>query len=169
MKKIIVTVIAVLAAAALSSCMGGTVGNQNTVDPAVKASESFAMNAEKSAGTYELESMDKLGETGKDAYTVNTITLNDDGTFEFNVTTEEESVSKKGSYSIAAGGVITFKDGFAIVAEGETVVCNGKNLTAEGRLGRMSTITMNYAKVTEEKKAEEEKSESETETENNEQ
>ena len=171
MKKIIVTVIAVLAAAALSSCMGGATGSKNTVDPAVKANEAFAMTAEKAAGTYALESMDNLGETGKDAYTVNTIVLNADGTFEFNAETGETSVSEIGSYSIAAGGVITFKDGFAIVAEGETVVCNGKNLTAEGRLGRMSTITMNYAKVTEEKKAEEEKSESETETEteNNEQ
>ena len=159
MKKIIVTVIAVLAAAALSSCMGGATGSKNTVDPAVKANEAHSMTVEKAAGTYALEAMDSLGETGKDAYEINELVLNEDGTYAFTVKTSEATVTEEGLYTIGKNGVIKFtgENSFAIVAEGETVVCDGKNLTAEGRLGRMSVITMNYAKVTEEKKAEEEK------------
>ena len=157
MKKIIMTAIAVIAAATLSSCMGTGTGTKNTVDPAVKANEAYAMDAAKAEGLYALESMDNLGETGKDDYETNTILLGADGTYEFNVEIGERSESVTGKYTISSGGVISFEDGnFAIVANGETVVCDGKKLTAEGKLGRMSTITMNYARVTEEKTEESE-------------
>lgn len=161
MKKIIMTVMAILAATALSSCMSGATGNRNTVDPAVKANEAYAMNTEKAAGTYVLESMDSLGETGKDAYEINELILGADGTYVFNVKAGEATSTEEGLYTIGKNGVISFsgKNDFAIVADDETVVCDGKKLTAEGKLGRMSLITMNYAKVTEEKTdaAEEEK------------
>ena len=148
MKKIIISAIAVIAAATLSSCMTtGSTTNYNTADAAVKANEAYAMTNEKAEGLYSLESMDKVGENDKESYKTNTVYLGADGSFEFNVQVGEMSNTETGTYTIGANGVIDFDGDFAIVASGETVVCNGEKLTAEGKLGR-STITMNYAKET---------------------
>ena len=160
MKKILVSVIAVLCTAALSSCMpSGTVGNRNTASTEVKANEAYAMTAEKAAGFYSLSSMDDIGATTKDSYKANSIRLGADGSYTFNVAIGEITSTEEGSYTIGANGVITFanKD-FSIVADGETVVCDGEKLTAEGKLGR-STITMNYEKTTENQPTSEEASE----------
>lgn len=149
MKKILVSLMAVMAAVTFSSCMGGgTV--KDTAPAAVKANESYAMNAEKAAGVYNLDTMDAIGETTKESYTLNTVTLNKDGTFSFNVAAQSIDDTSEGTYTIKANGTITFtveNKAFAIVSKNETVVCDGNNLTAEGKLGR-ATVTMNYAKVT---------------------
>lgn len=154
MKKIIISAIAVIAAATLSSCMGtGSTTSYNTTDSAVKANEAYAMTAEKAEGLYALDSMDKVGENTKESYKTNTIHLGADGTFEFNVEVGAMSNTETGTYTIGANGVVTFADDFAIVAADETVVCDGNKLTAEGKLGR-STITMNFAKTVEAPKTE---------------
>ncbi len=161
MKKTIFAAISVIAATALVSCMGASTVNRNTVDASVKANEAYEMTAEKAAGYYALESMDPVGDTTKDSYKTNTLELNADGSYEFNVILDKPADPETGSYTIGKNGVIKFTpaedddDGaFAIVAAGETVVCNGEKLAVEGVLGR-STVTMNYVKT--EKKAEQPK------------
>ena len=156
MKKLSVFIVAAICTACLSSCMGSApMGNKNTTDPKVKANEAYAMTAEKAAGLYKLDSMDNLGETTKDSYKTNTVRLNADGTFELNIAVGEMVTEDKGNYTIGVNGIITFDNSdFSIIADGETVVCNGSELTAEGQLGR-SVITMNYVKVDEEAEVEE--------------
>lgn len=153
MKKIIFAAIPVIAATTLVSCMGGVAANRNTVDASVKANEAYEMTAEKAAGFYVLESMDPVGDTTKDSYNENCLYLEADGFYEFNVIFGEIADTETGTYSIGKNGVIKFTpaedddDGvFAIVAKGETVVCNGEKLAVEGVLGR-STVTMNYVKT----------------------
>lgn len=153
MKKLLITIIAILSAAALSSCMApGGMGPSTNVEPYVTANEANEMTAEKAQGVYALEAMDSLGATDKGVYTENNITLNKDGSFIFRVATEKTPVTEtSGSYTVAPNGVVSLVTadgtGFFIVAEGETVVCNGEKLTAEGTLGRYS-ITFNYGKAT---------------------
>lgn len=154
MKKLILAVAAVVAAATLSSCMGtGSMTNYDTAKPEVKANEAYEMTAEKAAGLYAVDSMDRVGVTEKDSYKVNTILLNADGTFEFNVEIDEMKNTVNGKYTVEPNGVVKFDEEFSVVASGETVVCDGNKLTVEGKLGR-STITMNYAKTTAEDLAE---------------
>lgn len=153
MKKIIFAAISIIAATTLVSCMGGGMVNRNTVDASVKANEAYEMTAEKAAGFYTLESMDVVGDITKDSYKENCLYLEADGSYEFNVIFGEIADTETGTYTIGKNGVIKFTpaedddDGvFAIVANGETVVCNGAKLAVEGVLGR-STVTMNYVKT----------------------
>ena len=105
--------------------------------------------------------MDVVGDVTKDSYNENCLYLEADGFYEFNVSYGKITDTETGTYTIGKNGVITFApaedddDGaFAIVAKGETVVCNGEKIAVEGVLGR-STVTMNYVKT--EKKAEQPK------------
>ena len=147
MKKLIMIAVAAIAAMTFTAC-----GNASPVNEAVNASKAEkieGMTLAAAAGTYTLDQMTygKGNEVAKDDYTENVIILGENGAFALKVTIGEKTDTVYGVYTVADNGVITVDD-VAVVAEGESIICNGKQLTITGNLGTQISIGMIYTKNT---------------------
>lgn len=152
MKKIILCAIAVIAAATMCAC-----GNASTVNQAVNAAKQEKienMTYADAAGVYALSDMtdigmDKSNLINEEIYEANTITLTENGEYTLNITVGEQTEEIKGVYKVTPTGYVTFDDGKTYVAaKGEEVLCNGKTLIIQGRLGTQISATMLYEKQT---------------------
>ena len=152
MKKIIVLVVAVLMCVTLASC-----GNSSLVNEAVNASKAEKikdMTYAAAAGGYSLSQMTEIGKDeykiNVESYAENALTLSDDGTATLNIRLNDgnsDTASFTSKYEISDNGIITFEDGFAVVAAGEQVICNGKRITISGNLGAQLVVNSVYEKT----------------------
>ena len=150
MKKIIISAIAVIAAATLCAC-----GSSSTVNEAVNAAKQKKienMSYELAAGNYKLVDMTDLGSDktdliNEDSYTENTITLFENGEFVFTVALDENAQTKTGSYQITQNGVVTLDADTYIASKAEAILCDGETLIFDGKLGSQKAVSLVYKKA----------------------
>lgn len=157
MRKIIISAIAVIAAATLCAC-----GSSSTVNEAVNAAKQKKienMSYEAASGNYTLFDMTDIG-SGKaniineGSYTENAISLSANGEYTLTVAVGESVQTKTGTYQIADNGVVTLDKDTFVASKAEEILCDGETLIFEGKLGSQKAVSLVYKKQAAEDKDE---------------